>query len=131
MMRFDNTRLHREIYEAIRDGLADVGFSAVRADDRAFHDNLLENVLTYVHGCRFGIAVFERLAVDEFNPNVSLEVGYTMALRKPVCLMKDQTLRALQTDLMGRIYRAFDPQSPKASIKSQLQSWMRSAPPVP
>lgn len=124
MMRFDSTRLHYEIYEAMQECLTELGFAAVRADDRAFHDNLLENVLTYIHGCRFGIAVFERLAADEFNPNVSLEVGYMMALHKPVCLLKDQTLRALQTDLMGRIYRTFDPQSPQKSIPSQLRSWM-------
>jgi hypothetical protein len=124
MMRFDGTRLHREIYEAIQETLAGESFTAVRADDRAFHDNLLENVLTYIHGCRFGIAVFERLAADEFNPNKSLEVWYMMALHKPVCLLKDQTLRALHADLMGRIYRVFDPQSPKRSIPAALQSWM-------
>jgi nucleoside 2-deoxyribosyltransferase len=124
MTRFNNTRLHNEIFEAIWKSLADVGFTAVRADGQAFHDNLFENVLTYIHGCRFGIAVFERLSADDFNPNVSLEVGYMLALRKPVCLLKDQTLRALPTDLVGRIYRTFDPQSPRESIPSQLQSWM-------
>jgi hypothetical protein len=123
IMRFDDTRLHHEIFEAIQKSLVDVGFTAVRADGRAFHDNLFENVLTYNHGCRFGVAVYDRLSTEEFNPNVALEVGYMMALRKPVCLLKDKTLRALNTDLMGRIYRAFDPQSPGETIPSQLKSW--------
>lgn len=35
------------------------------------------------------------------------------------------TLLSLHTDLMGRIYREFDPQSPETTIPSQLESWMR------
>ncbi|HXA17605.1 MAG TPA: hypothetical protein VN380_11475 [Thermoanaerobaculia bacterium] len=125
MMKFGETKLHNKIYSAIRETLSRSGLTAVRADEKAYHNNLFENVLTYLHGCRFGIAVFERLVGDEFNPNVSLELGYMLAMRKHVCLLKDATLRDLPADLMGRIYRGFDPQSPETTIPSQLESWMR------
>ena len=66
-------RRHRK---AIQSTLGTFGIAALRADDKEYHDDLLPNVLTYIYGCRFGIAVFERLEAEDFNPNVSLEVGY-------------------------------------------------------
>ncbi len=125
MMRFVRTRMHDEILGAIRAGLANAGIKALRADDKEYHDDLFLNVTTYMHGCAFGIAVFERLEAEDFNPNVSLEVGYMQALRKPVCLLKDKTLKTLHVDLMGKLYRTFDPQSPATTIPGELERWLR------
>jgi nucleoside 2-deoxyribosyltransferase len=80
-------------------------------------------VLTYVHGCSFGVAVFERLLDDDFNPNVALEVGYMLALKKPVCLLKDKTMANLHTDLIGKLYRTFDPQDAFESVQPPLRAW--------
>lgn len=125
MMRFHTTRLHTSIIKAIRNTLDKYSISALRSDDKEYHDDLFGNVLTYLHGCSFGIAVFERLEADDFNPNVSLEVGYMRALRKSVCLLKDKTLKTLQTDLVGKLYKAFDPQDPEGSIPGELEKWLR------
>jgi hypothetical protein len=46
------------------------------------------------------------------------------ALRKPVCLLKDKTLKVLHTDLVGKIYRTFDPQHPITSIAPELTQWL-------
>ena len=78
-----------------------------------------------MHGCGFGIAVIERLQDDDFNPNVSLEVGYMLALGKPICLLKDKTHKTLQSDLGGKLYRPFDTQDPEASIPPVLSDWLR------
>ena len=86
---------------------------------------VLYNVLTCLYGCGFGIAVFERLESEDFNPNVALEVGYLMAMNKQVCLLKDQTLKHLNTDLIGKLYKTFDPQDPIGSIPSELNKWMQ------
>jgi nucleoside 2-deoxyribosyltransferase len=96
----------------------------VLARDKEFHDDLYPNIQTYLHGCGFGIAVFERLESEEFNPNVALEVGYMFGLRKHVLLLKDRTLRALQTDLVGKLYREFDPQNPEETIPAQIDGWL-------
>ena len=125
MMRFGETGAHLDILEAIRATLAKYAIEALRADDRQYHDDLFPNVQTYIHGCSFGIAVFERLETDDFNPNVSLEVGYMRALGKSVCLLKDRTLRTLQTDLVGKLYKSFDPQNPLGSIPAEIDKWMR------
>jgi len=124
MMQFGRTKAHADIEKAIRSALDSHGLIGVKADDKQYHDDLFPNVLTYLHGCGFGIAVFERIEAEEFNPNVALEVGYMFALRKPVCLLKDRTLKTLPTDLVGKLYKAFDPQDPLKTIPSQISQWL-------
>lgn len=124
MMRFEETDLHRRIFAAIEDACASHGLKALRADRKTYAEELLPNVRTYMHGCAFGIAVFERLSTNEFNPNVSLEVGYMMAQGKPICLLKDSTLTTLHIDLVGRLYQPFDTQHPEESIPPVLRKWL-------
>jgi len=124
IMRFGKTQAHDRIVAGIKRALDPLGIAVVRADDKEYHDDLLSNVLTYIHGSGFGIAVFERIEKEEFNPNVALEVGYVSALRKPLCLLKDKTLKTLQADLVGKLYRVFDPQDPIATIPQELSRWL-------
>jgi hypothetical protein len=124
MMRFGTTTSHEDISATIKSVLAVRGITVLRADDRQYHDDLFSNILTYMHGCGFGIAVFDRLETDDFNPNVSLELGYMLALDKSVCLLKDRTQRTLHTDLMGRLYKIFDPQHPAQTIEPELNRWL-------
>lgn len=124
MMRFSDSNPFREIDQAIKNLLLKHGITGVRADDKQYHDDLLDNILTYIYGCGFGIAVFDRIEAEQFNPNVALEVGYMMALRKPVCLLKDKTLDSLQADLMGKLYKPFDTYNIVDSISTQLSKWL-------
>ena len=125
MMKYGKTKAHENIVEGIRQALAPQGIVALRADEKDYHADLYPNILTYLHGCGFGIAVFERIEQEEFNPNVSLEVGYMIALEKRVCLLKDRTLPKLHTDLVSKLYKEFDPQDPIASIPPVLTKWMK------
>jgi hypothetical protein len=131
MMRFSNTSAHKKIVHAIRSVLRSHGIEALRADEKDYHDDLFWNIITYIYGCGFGIAVYERLLTDEFNPNVALEVGYMLALGKQVCLLKDETLRHLHTDLAGKLYRQFNPQNSEADISKQLEKWARDRDIIP
>ncbi|MCD6392135.1 MAG: hypothetical protein J7M40_01370 [Planctomycetes bacterium] len=124
MMQFGETKAHKEIQAGIRKALDPLQFITLRADDKVYHDDLFFNILTYVYGCRFGIAVFERIETEEFNPNVALEVGYMLGLEKPVCYLKDRTLKTLHTDLAGKMYRKFDPQCCDDTIPDALWKWM-------
>jgi len=79
-----------------------------------------------IYGCGFGISVFERIEADDFNPNVSLEVGYMMALNaKSICFLKDKTLKALQTDIIGKLYKPFDTRNAKKTIPPALEKWLK------
>ena len=124
MMRFSKTNLHEKILASIRETLCSCGIVALRADDKEYHDDLFSNVQTYMHGCDFGIAVFERLEDDDFNPNVTLEIGYLLACKKPICLLKDRTLETLTTDLVSKLYKEFDPQNPEVAIPNALKKWL-------
>lgn len=124
MMQFGATETHNVIAQTIKDTLASHGLEAVRADDKEYHSDLYNNIQTYLHGCGFGIAVFERIESDNFNPNVALEVGYMLALGKPICFLKDKTLRTLHADLIGKLYKQFDPSAPKKTIPNELNKWL-------
>ncbi len=125
MMRFGDSRRHHAIAAAIRQSLAGHGIAALRADDRAYAEYLMANVRTYMHGCGFGVAVFERIESESHNPNVALEVGYMLALGKRVCLLKDNTLKQLPTDMVGSLYSEFDLDDVEASIDRALNGWLR------
>lgn len=124
IMKFGKTHAHERLVKAIRSTLALRGLAGVRSDDRQYHDDLYWNVLTYAYGCGFGIAVYEHIEAEEFNPNVSLEVGYVLGLHKPVCLLKDRTLRKMHADLLGKLYKEFDQQDPEWTIGIELPKWL-------
>lgn len=125
IMQFSKTTAHDKIVLTIKDTLRKHGIIGLRADDKEYADDLFANIKTYMHCCDFGIGVFERILEDNFNPNVSIEVGYMMGLRKNVCLLKDQTLKNLPTDLMGKLYKQFDPQDVEKTLPDQLEKWMK------
>ncbi len=127
MMKFDDTRLQNELIKTIKTEGNKLGISFIRADDKPYADELLPNIRTYMHGCGFGIAIFERLTSDIFNPNVSLEVGYMMAMKKPILFLKDGTLPKLHTDLVSKLYEEFDIQNPEKSIPKILTKWLKNA----
>ena len=124
IMRFAAEKPYAAIVDAIKKTADKYGVKVVRADEQEFHRNLLSNVRTYLHGCGFGIAIYERITTDEPNANVGLEVGYLMAMNKPVLLLKDKTVETLQTDLAGELYKEFDPHDPEGTIPAQLTKWL-------
>ena len=77
-----------------------------------------------MHGCGFGIAVFERIDQDDFNPNVSLEIGYMLGVKKGVLLLKEKTLKSLHADLAGKLYHPFDVQDAVKTIPPKIERWM-------
>ena len=69
--------------------------------------------------------ILNNLTTSRTPLNVALEVGYMFALGRPVCLLKDRTLKALPTDLVGKLYREFDCYSADQTIPDQLTKWLR------
>lgn len=124
IMRFADGKPFKQIADVIKRTAEKHGLVVIRADENEFHAHLWENVRTILHGCGFGIAVYERIEKDEPNANVGLEVGYLMAMNKPVLLLKDKTVGVLQSDLAGKLYRNFDPHDPENTIPQQLTKWL-------
>jgi hypothetical protein len=124
VMRFTAAKPFAKIVEIIKKTGVQHGLEIIRADENEFHADLWGNVRTHLHGCGFGIAVYERIETEEPNANVGLEVGYLMAMNKPVLLFKDKTLKTLQADLAGKLYKQFDPHNPEATLPDQLNKWL-------
>jgi len=124
MMKFKNTPAHNNILKIVKEVLGSYGLEGIRSDDKEYHSDLFHNIETCMHGCGFGIAIFDRIEGEEFSPNVSLEVGYMMALQKPICLLKDKNLETLHADLLGKLYKEFDPQKPKRRVPDELSKWL-------
>jgi len=124
MMQFGETKEHINILKSLRKTLAEIGLAGVRADDKTYHDDKYDNILTYLHGCGFGIAVFETITDQSFNPNVSLEAGYLMGLHKPICLLKEKSLKTLPSDLVGKLYKEFSIEQCDISINNVLRNWL-------
>jgi hypothetical protein len=92
---------------------------------RAYSEDLLTNIQAHIYGCRLAVAVFERILSNDFNPNVSLEVGYFLGLQKPICLLKKRTLPRLPSDLVGRLYLEFDSQDLEGTLCAAIDRWLR------
>ena len=118
IMRFTAAKPYASILAAIDQAARSYGLSYPRADSHDFHSDLLSNVRTYLHGCSFGVACVTE--VEEPNANVGLEVGYLMALNKPVLILKDQ-----RSNWPGQSagLPSFDPHDPEGTIPGQLSKW--------
>jgi hypothetical protein len=123
MMKFEDSKEQSKIVKALKEEFTKRGLNLLRVDHKAYCDDLFLNIKTYMHGCAFGLALFERINSNYFNPNVSLEVGYMMALKKPILFLKDKNLDSLHSDLVGKLYYSFDVQN-KKTIKSILDKWL-------
>ena len=124
IMQFENTKPHQAIVTCIKNTLKKHGITALRADDKEYMDDLLPNIKTYMHACDFGVAVYDRITEDDFNPNVSLEVGYMLGMGKNVLLLKDKTLKSLQTDLTGKLYKTFDTTDIDNTMPLHIEKWL-------
>lgn len=124
MMKFEDSSIQANIVQNLKEIFKKHGLILLRADDKHYSDDLLANIQTYMHGCYFGVAIFERINSEYFNPNVSLEVGYMMALQKPIMFLKDKTLKSLHTDLIGKLYVEFDFQNLNQTLEKSTTKWL-------
>jgi hypothetical protein len=123
MMRYSETSPFRSLEESIRSSLQRYGLRMRLAKDRSLHDDLWENIRLYMTSSRYGIAVFEQIHEREFNPNISLELGYMYALGRRCLLLKDRGMPRLPTDACGKIYRDFDPFDIEETTTKQVTAW--------
>ena len=125
MMRYRTQAQYAQIENAIRTSLGAAGLNVHLAKDRCYiPTDLWGNLCVYIIGCDFGVAVFEEIDTRDFNPNISIETGFMLALAKPVLLLKDQRMPHMPTDVVGHLYKDFDTYNIGATIPAQLQAWL-------
>lgn len=125
MMRFYEGKQYQAILKSLRESLKYYGVNGLRADDKSYANLLWANVKSYMDACSLGVAVFEQIDNADFNPNVSLELGYMMAHDKPLLLLKEKQLETLPTDIVGRLYHTFDSNDISSTIQQCVRKWLR------
>ncbi len=101
-------RLLTDVWDVLRHELIRYGLTARRADQRAYVDQLWDNICVYMLGSRYGIAILEDRAASELNPNVTLEYGFMKALNRAAVLFRDVNFKHDRADLTGKLAKAFD-----------------------
>ena len=114
-----------KVYEIIKDIFASKGYSAIRADEKEFTNDLWENVRVYLECCNVAVAVFDKNDQDNYNPNVAIEVGYMLSKGNKVCLLKDKKLPKLPSDLISKMYKEYDCDDVEGTLPEQLGLWIR------
>jgi protein-tyrosine-phosphatase len=126
MTRFSETAYHAEVSKAVADSVHAFGLEFVRADDLNWSaPTLWERVQSCLDACHFGVAIFESIDRPDFNPNVSLELGYMMALKRQCLLLKEQRLERLPTDLCGHMYKEFDSRDIRPTVLGRVADWLK------
>lgn len=125
MMRFLQSAQMSQIHTAVNDALRRLDFRAVRADDRDYTGELWTNIQVCMAGCQLGLAVFEDIEQRDFNPNVSLELGYMLARQRRCLILKEKHLPALPADVMHRLYKPFDMFNIHETISHQIERWLK------
>lgn len=124
MMRFADKSFYPKLVESLKKSFEKERISLVRADDKEYHSDLFTNIQTYMHGCGFGVAVFDKIGAEDFNPNVSLEVGYMMSMNKDILFLKEKEERNLSEDLIGKLYKNFNSYDIKNTIPKNVFKWL-------
>jgi nucleoside 2-deoxyribosyltransferase len=123
MMRYRDDPRFRELEALIRESLAEYGLIARFAKDVAYQEEVWANIVFYMSNCSLGLAVFEEMDEREFNPNISMELGYMLALGVRCLILKDKRMPRLPTDVCGRIYSDFDTYDLLKSVKPRIAQW--------
>ena len=93
-------------------------------EEKSEVDLLYNNVLTYIQGCAFSIAVIDQQSHEDHDFSVPFLAGYTVAKGKPVCLLKDKNLQTPGHGLFSHPYVEFDPSHPTETISEELENWL-------
>lgn len=124
IMRYADESPLTEVESTIKKTLKSYGLNAVLARDVAFDEELWSNVRFCMDHSRYAIVVFESLIKPDQNPNVTLELGYMLALRQPCLILKEKSLSTLNSDIIGRLYTPFDSHKAKKTVSYAIEKWL-------
>lgn len=123
MMPFQLDKDFEDSSAIIKDKLNEYGVVCNRADKTIVSDDLWENIRIHMHAADYGLAIYEKVEQADYNPNVSIELGYMIALGTPVCLLKERSLPKLPSDMSGKLYFEYDKLSRGKSISDAIARW--------
>jgi protein-tyrosine-phosphatase len=75
-------------------------------------------------GSSYGIVIYEPKEDIPFNPNVSIEAGFRIALDRSVLLLANSELKGLPVDFSGHIFKTFEPTRVGDTVKAAVKDWI-------
>lgn len=111
-----------ELMKCIKKALSKEGLFGVLASEHNLTDDLY-NPVACLLCCSRGLAVFDKPEPKEiFNPNVAYELGMLHLLARPCLILKHSSLKALQTDVLMKLYR---PYTKIKDLQEIIREWSR------
>jgi len=116
----------RDILSTVETAAAAEGFFATLAKMPPDQPTTIkELVRSYMHVCSRGIAVFYRRPGDQaFNANVALEIGYMLALDKPVLLLNFLEDVEVPSDLQGVVCPVLTGEDLVTPLARAVRDWL-------
>jgi hypothetical protein len=121
---FDSGTYDRRYRETIRPALIAASVEPQRADEILGLNPIIEKIESAIAAASICVA-----EVSEDNPNVWLELGYALALNRPVVILCDRGRRPkLPFDVQHRpiIFYRTDSKSGYEELESQLAKWIQN-----
>lgn len=94
------------------------------ASDRQIVDDLWGNVTAHMWASRYGIAFFEDRAKKGLSYNLTIEAGGMLVLGRRTALLKDESIKSMPTDLVGKIYKSVDLDKPN-TVRMAVEAWIK------
>jgi len=118
------------VINTVKDAVKAKAYHPYLAGEKAWHQNLWENVEFHMLVCARGIAIVEDRFNPKLNPNVAMEWGWMRAMKKPVLYLVEKRVPAAQipADMMGLIRSWFDWDNPEADIPRLIAEDLGLAP---
>jgi phosphoserine phosphatase len=133
MTPFKDDQRYIDVIQTIRQALEQKNYKGWIASDKKLDSQLWDNVQAFMLACKYGIAVFTREGAgtgaadptaSQFNPNVTMELGFMLSRGKEVLILKDKAVNKLHTDIVGSLYQEFDLNGSKASLSDTVKDWI-------
>ena len=115
----------RPALDAAREVCAHHGLELHLASDRAISDDLWTNVASHMWASKYGLAFFENRRKRGINYNLTIEVGSMLMTGRRCALLKDESIRQLPTDLVGRIHKPVNLDDIDA-VSEVIEDWIVS-----
>lgn len=126
MMHYGRGNLYYRIEGAVLSVLRRYGFDGLLARSQTYEPVLWKNAEICMRRSRYGIAFFEH---DKehlgFNPNVTMEIGFMIALGKRVLILKDHRLPDLPRNLIERTFHEFSSNQLEKDIDKAITKFLR------
>lgn len=117
-------RRNKKLMSSVKQALKKKGFFGVIASEHGLTDDLY-NPIACLLCCSQGIAIFDKAERQEvFNPNVAYELGMLHLLGRRCMILKHDSLRSLQTDILMKLYIPFSNEGSAAQLTSE---WVQSS----